>query len=174
MELTLKHQDGSKKMRIALKIVIILLLLLWIPVGIDKLTSFDDFRNGMMKQPLSDQLGSVLIYLLPPLEIFTAFALITEKYRKLGLLLSTALMTAFTAYIAAALLGAWEELPCGCGSVIDGMNWKQHFFFNLFFICLSIVGLYLWYKLRSGIAGSEAIEGGSAKRQIKNILNIKI
>lgn len=97
----------------------------------------------------------------------TIICLVYESWRKAGLILSTALMAAFTGYVGIALLGAWEKLPCGCGSVISGMSWPEHFLFNLFFLLLSVSGLYLWHKLRSSNAGSEAAEGGSAKRHIE-------
>nr|WP_312362415.1 MauE/DoxX family redox-associated membrane protein [Sphingobacterium sp.] len=147
----------------------ILLLLLWVAVSIDKLLDFAAFKDGILRQPFSDSLGYILIYTLPALELITVLGLVTEKFRKPGLVLSMVLMTAFTAYIAVALLGAWEELPCGCGSIISGMNWTQHFFFNLFFLMLSGWGYYLWYKLRGSDIGNETTEGVSAKRLIKNI-----
>lgn len=74
-------------------------------------------------------------------------------------------MLIFTGYIAVALLGAWEKLPCGCGSVISGMNWEQHFLFNLFFLMLSTLGFYVWYTLRGRSTGDGAVKGGSAKRR---------
>lgn len=167
METAATYQNQIKRKRITLNVVIILLLLLWIPVGIDKITDFTAFKGGILRQPFSDSIAYILIYSLPALELITVLALVMEKYRKAGLILSTVLMTAFTAYIAVALMGAWEKLPCGCGSVISGMNWTQHFFFNLFFLSLSILGLYLWHKLRGSNAGGEATEGASAKRHIK-------
>ncbi|CDS92102.1 conserved membrane hypothetical protein [Sphingobacterium sp. PM2-P1-29] len=170
MEISVTYQNQLKRKRITFNIVIVLLLLLWVPVSIDKITDFAAFKSGILRQPFSDNLGYILIYILPALELITVLALVMEKFRKAGLILSTVLMTAFTAYIAVALLGAWEKLPCGCGSVISGMNWTQHLFFNLFFLLLSIAGLYLWYKLRNSSVGSEAVEGGSAKRHIKSIL----
>lgn len=146
-----------------------LLLLLWVPVSIDKIIDFAAFKSGILRQPFSDNLGYILIYTLPLLEIMVVIATLIERYRKAGLMVSTLLMIAFTGYIAVALLGAWEKLPCGCGSVISGMTWMQHFFFNLLFLFLSIWGLYLWYKLRGSDVGDDAIAGGSAKRLIKNI-----
>jgi len=170
METSATYQAKQKRNRITLNIVIILLLALWIPVSIDKVSDFDAFSNGIINQPFSDSLGYILIYTLPTLEILIAIVLVTEKFRKAGLILSTLLMTAFTGYIAVALLGAWEKLPCGCGSIITGMTWTQHFFFNLLFLFLSSWGLYLWYKLRGSNAGSEVTEGSSAKRHIKSII----
>ncbi|GAA0886530.1 hypothetical protein GCM10009120_51290 [Sphingobacterium siyangense subsp. cladoniae] len=160
----LTQQGFSGKKGIALLLIILSLLALWIPVTIDKLTDFTVFKKGILNQPFSDGLGYVLIYALPVLECGAVICLISEKLRGTGLVLSTLLMVAFTGYVGMALLGAWEKLPCGCGSVISGMTWLQHFFFNVFFLLLSITGHYLWYKLRGSNAGSETAEGGSAKR----------
>lgn len=174
MGTTIIHQNQSKKMRIALNIVIMLLLLLWIPVSIDKILNFAIFKTGILTQPFPNHLGYTLIYTLPIVEVITAITLITERFRKIGLMISTILMIVFTGYIGIALLGAWTELPCGCGSVINGMNWTVHFYFNLFFLTLSIVGLNLWHKIRGSDAGSETTEGESAKRQIKDIIERQI
>lgn len=161
------YQTRHKRNTIAFYVVVFLLLILWVPVVIDKFSDFAAFKSGILNQPFSDRLGYILIYTLPILEVLTVLALVSEKFLKVGLTLSTFLMTAFTGYIGIALLGAWEKLPCGCGSVISGMTWEQHFFFNLFFLILSGWGLYLWQKLRDSNAGSEAVEGGSAKRRYK-------
>lgn len=162
------YRQSQKRKKIALDIVIVLLLLLWIPVVIDKILDFSSFKYGILNQPFSDRLGYFLIYSLPIVELLIVFALVFERFRKAGLILSVILMSAFTGYIGIALLGAWEKLPCGCGSVISGMSWTQHFFFNLLFLTLSISGLYLWYKQRGKGAESDIAKGGSAKRQIKN------
>lgn len=77
-------------------------------------------------------------------------------------MLSLVLMMAFTVYIGMALVGAWEKLPCGCGSVISSLSWKQHFFFNLFFLLFSGYGTYITNIQRGGAAGSEAVKGGPA------------
>ncbi|HLS95893.1 MAG TPA: MauE/DoxX family redox-associated membrane protein, partial [Sphingobacterium sp.] len=79
------------------------------------------------------------------LEIAVVIMLIRPKWRPGGFRLSSLLMAAFTAYIGVALLGAWEKLPCGCGSVISGMSWQQHFWFNVFFLIISLVG-WSWHK----------------------------
>lgn len=166
MKTSTTHQKQLKRERTTFNIVIVLLLLLWIPVSIDKIIDFPVFKEGIIRQPFSDTLGYILIYTLPALELIIVLALVMEKFHQAGLVLSTILMTAFTSYIAVALLGAWEKLPCGCGSVIRGMTWTLHFFFNLFFLVLSVLGLYLWYKLRGSDVGNGTTEGGSAKRQL--------
>lgn len=110
----------------------LILLCLWIPISVDKLLNFEMFRAGILRQPFADSLGYALIYTLPVLEVLTIVVLLLPKLKFYGFLLSTVLMTAFTAYIAMALVGAWEKLPCGCGSVISSLTWKQHFFLICF------------------------------------------
>lgn len=155
------------------RIIVLLLLCLWIPVSVDKLLNFEVFRSGILRQPFSDTLGYLLIYTLPVLEVLTVFLLLAPKLRFYGLLLSTVLMAAFTAYIGLALAGAWEELPCGCGSVISSLSWKQHFFFNLFFLLISGYGLYTANLQRGGEMGDPTAKGGPAKRHVQNLYNLK-
>lgn len=155
-----------KKNRTISTLIIIALLLLWIPVSIDKLLNFDTFKTGILRQPFSDDLGKALIYTLPVLETAVVLLLIIEGWRMLGLWLSAILMAAFTGYIGFALLGAWEQLPCGCGSVISNLSWGQHFWFNLFFLLLSITGIRLQRNLhRSDGPRLARAEGLSATRQ---------
>ena len=142
MKTSVINRQPKKRIFITLNVVLFLLLALWIPVVIDKILHFSSFKYGILNQPFSDRLGYFLIYSLPVLELVVVFALVFESFRKAGLILSVTLLSAFTGYIGIALLGAWEKLPCGCGSVISGMSWTQHFFFNLFFLALSILGLY--------------------------------
>ncbi len=148
------------------RMIIILLLALWLPVTIDKILDFSAFQSGILNQPFPDLLGYILIYLLPVLEIATVATLVVSRFQKLGLTMSISLLTAFSTYIAIALLGTWEQLPCGCGSVINGMNWMQHLILNLTFLILSVWGLYLWKKQRGSKVGDDTVAGGSAKRRL--------
>lgn len=122
------------------------LLLLWIPVAIDKFINFDAFQSSMLQQPFGDTFAWVLIYTLPILEITTAVLLVFDRSRRLGMLLSSVLMIAFTGYVGLALLGTWGKLPCACGLIISGMSWMQHLWFNLLFMIISITGYILSTK----------------------------
>lgn len=154
------EKENEKSMKINL--LILVLLALWIPVSIDKIINFEVFKSGILRQPFSDDLGRALVYVLPVLEFVTVALLLRPAWQKRGFALSALLMLAFTAYIGIALAGAWEHLPCGCGSVIGQLTWKQHFFFNLFFLLVSGYGFYLMNLKRGGAAGGETAEGGPA------------
>jgi len=142
-----------------IKIFTIVLLTLWIPVVLDKIINFEVFKSGIFRQPFDDSYAQVLIYLLPFLEGVAVIFFLIPALQRWAFALSSLLMLAFTLYVGAALAGAWEKLPCGCGSVLSGMTWKQHLFFNLFFLLLSGYGFYLLNPKRSGAAGGETAEG---------------
>lgn len=142
-----------------LKFILLILLLLWIPVTLDKIMDFAIFKTGILKQPFHDSLGYILIYTLPVLESLTVLFLLIPRMQYYGMLLSLGLMLAFTTYIGLALAGTWDELPCGCGSIISRLSWEQHFWFNLFFTLLSGWGLYLMKLKRSSNAGGGTAEG---------------
>lgn len=135
--------------KITYYIIITLLLLLWIPVTIDKIINFSSFQSGILRQPLSSNVANLAIYTLPVLEAVTIVLLLLNRYRQLGFLLSSLLMAIFTFYVGLALIGTWEKLPCGCGSVISGLSWSEHFWFNITFLVISIIGMLLSFKFKN-------------------------
>jgi len=120
----------------------ILLLLLWIPVSVDKILQHAVFRASMIRQPFSDQLGIILSYVLPILEVLVVVLLVIQRVRLYGFALSFALLLVFSIYITMGLVGTWEKIPCGCGSVISGLSWKAHLLFNLLFLSISGIGFW--------------------------------
>lgn len=145
-----------------IKILTLFLLALWIPVSIDKFINFETFKNGLIRQPFNDTLAYLLAYTLPFFEVSIVVLLLFSHWRKYGIMLSLVLMVLFTGYIGMALAGIWEEMACGCGSVISILTWKQHFFFNLFFLLISGYGVYLTNPKRSGAVGGETAKGWPA------------
>lgn len=132
-----------KNKKIKLDIIIISLLLLWIPVTIDKIINFESFKAGILRQPISETFQFLAMYTLPLAELITAILLISKKFQRSGLILSIILMSVFTSYVAFALIGAFGKIPCSCGSIISSFNWQQHLWFNIIFLCLSGLGLIL-------------------------------
>ncbi|MCA5004059.1 MauE/DoxX family redox-associated membrane protein [Sphingobacterium bovistauri] len=127
---------------------IVLLLLLWIPVTLDKIINFNNFQSGILRQPLPRYLTFFVISFLPIIETVTITLLLIDRLRLLGLFLSSILMAIFTSYVALAVIGTWEKLPCGCGSVISGLNWTEHLMFNIAYLVISLVGLTLGIKIK--------------------------
>lgn len=101
------------------------------------------FRSQLSRQPLPSSWVPILIWFLPSIELITAGLLMFSKTRKMSMLLSLSLMVIFTVYVAMAVIGYWENIPCSCGGVLNQLGWKDHLWFNLFFTFLAAAGIYL-------------------------------
>lgn len=141
MERSIIFNKRSKSYDWGLTIAIVLLLAMWIPVVIDKWMHFEDFKLGMIRQPLPAFFKHVLVYLLPIAETLIVLLLTFKKFRKTGMGLSFILLVLFTGYLSLALMGGFKELPCTCGSIIKTLSWKQHLLFNLSLLILNAYGL---------------------------------
>lgn len=141
----MKHKPSISNL--SLRIIAFALIMLWVPVTIDKFWNLGEFHATLLNQPFPNWWARILYWLLPLLELLIVIFLVWPK-RKLqhwGMLLSTILLIVFTSYIALGLLNVFDQRPCGCGSVLKSMTWEQHFWFNLFFLFLSGTGAYLTF-----------------------------
>ncbi len=129
----------------------LLLLALWIPVALDKLWDLEGFHRTLLRQPFPGWWADMLYWLLPIFELACAVLLAggaidnpkTNKLRKWGFALSSLLLCGFALFILFGVLGWYEKRPCGCGSVISGLGWEEHLWFNLGFLSVSLVGWWL-------------------------------
>lgn len=119
-----------------------LLVFLFMYTAFSKLNEQANFIEVLGKSPLLGPYKSLLAWSIPMTEIILSMLLIFPKTRGLGLKGSLALMTLFTLYLIYMVIFT-PKLPCSCGGVISKMSWTQHIFFNILFIALSIIGIYL-------------------------------
>ncbi|WP_373275013.1 MauE/DoxX family redox-associated membrane protein [Parapedobacter tibetensis] len=196
------------------------LLLLWVPVAVEKLWGLQGFYSTLLRQPFPDWWADVLFWLLPLLELLAGVLIawpnlpssqanlfvtaskspryrggakqptfgrkllslipIPESLHRLGLWLSAILMLSFTLFILFGVLGWYAKKPCGCGSIVSGLSWNEHLWFNLGFLLLSILGIWLTRPQRKPSADSHsssslrtrALDKGSGVKQ-SNVYEIK-
>lgn len=126
-------------------IVRVALMGLWVPVAVDKLWNLNGFHSVLLRQPIPGWWADILFWLLPLLELLAAVLIAWRNNRPRthqGMWLSGVLMLGFTLFILFGVLGWYEKRPCGCGSVISGLSWEDHLWFNVVFLLLSIVGIW--------------------------------
>ncbi len=123
-----------------------LLVLLWVYTAFNKLADFAAFKHQLASQTLGKTAASFLLWFIPISEIAAAVLLLIRNTRQLGFIVSAFLMLLFTGYIGLVLLGYYDRIPCSCGGVLKAMGWQMHFWFNLFFLFISMVGIYLERK----------------------------
>lgn len=119
-----------------------LLILLFVYVSVTKLIDYRVFEHAIMKSPILNPFKLVLPWLVPVVELCISYFLFQPRLRLWGFKASLILMTLFSLYIAYILIFI-PIRPCGCGGVLQQMNWNQHFIFNMFFTVISLVGLLL-------------------------------
>ncbi|MNL56096.1 hypothetical protein D3C87_1795620 [compost metagenome] len=90
---------------------------------------------------LSNYAG-LLAWMVPLVEIVIAVLLVFESLRLRGLFASFSLMTMFSTYIF-IILNYAETIPCNCGGVLEKLKWPEHMVFNIVFVVLGIIGIWL-------------------------------
>ncbi len=118
-----------------------LLIFLYSYTAISKLHNYEDFNRTIHESPLIHQGADTISWLLPVTELIVVLLLFFERKRKAGLYASLLMLTVFTFYLLYMVLFV-ADLPCSCGGVLSKMSWQQHVWFNLFFIGLTMLGLY--------------------------------
>jgi hypothetical protein len=128
-----------------------LFILLFVYTATTKLIEHEGFRAVLSQSPLIGINATILSWVLPILELFTATLLFIPTMRKWGFASSLILMLIFTGYITYMISFA-RHLPCSCGGVISLMTWPQHLIFNIFFTALAAIALRLTLKNKLFIA----------------------
>lgn len=120
-----------------------LLVLLWAYTAGSKILNMEAFKFQLANQTFGKTAAALLLWLIPISELLAALLLLFTKTRFLGLILSAGLLFLFTGYIGLVLFGYYDRTPCSCGGVLKEMGWKLHFWFNVYFLVISCLGLYL-------------------------------
>jgi len=123
-----------------------LFILLFLYTAVSKFRDFSGFVGDMHNQPLPYFASTVLAWTLPPIEVSIAVLLMFDRTRITGLKASLVIMLVFTVYTALVLFHFFNRIPCSCGGIIKSLSWKQHLFFNLFFVSLAYLGIALSKK----------------------------
>ena len=118
-------------------------MIMFVYAGIFKIADTKLFASQMSESPLIPQ--SIIPFLsigLPVFELILAFSLTFEKYNSVSLILSFITMLFFSFYLI-MLVSLYEKVPCACGGILGKLGYTEHIIFNLFFLLISSISLYL-------------------------------
>jgi len=71
-----------------------------------------------------------------------------KRTRVAGLVFSFWMLLVFTVYIAVAMSKWFGKVPCSCGGILSKMSWGTHLSFNILFLLLTVLGIYISYRER--------------------------
>ena len=127
--------------------IVFMLILLWVYTATSKLADLSEFKSQLANQSFGTSTAAFLFWFIPISELLAAFLLLFTKTRFTGLIVSFILMLLFTGYIALVILGFYQRVPCSCGGVLKSLGWQAHFWFNLFFLGITALGVILERRL---------------------------
>lgn len=133
------------KKPVFITIVTSLLILLFTYTALSKLLDYRMFVRSLSESPLIHKGADTIGWLLPATELLVVLLLFFERSRKAGLYASLTLLVLFTLYLLYMVLFV-ADLPCSCGGVLRQLSWRQHVWFNLFFIIMNVLGLFALRK----------------------------
>lgn len=123
-------------------IISLLYVLLFIYAATSKILDFENFRVQLGQSPLLSAYAGFVAVAVPLLELVICCLLLIPKQRVLGLFSAYAMMVMFTAYIY-IILNFSSFVPCSCGGILEQMSWNQHMIFNIAFIILSVIAVFI-------------------------------
>lgn len=133
---------SHKSITVLIELISALLVFLFVYTALSKAMDFHRFSVVLTTSPLIGNNAEFIAPVIISVEFIAALLLLIAPLRRSGFYLSFLLMVAFTSYIG-YMVSTHSTLPCSCGGVLQEMTWKQHFWFNLFFLGLSFAGLML-------------------------------
>jgi putative oxidoreductase len=136
------------KRNLIIEVICSLLILLFVYTASSKLIALTTTYQEMNNQPFPNWMTPYLVWGISLLELAIASLLLFNRTKKAGLWSSLILMTLFTGYIGAILLRFFDRVPCSCGGVLKQLGWTNHLYFNLFFVAIAAIGLWLIKKER--------------------------
>jgi hypothetical protein len=145
MNLILKYQHKINKPVLIADIFSAMVLLLFLYTAFSKLFDYGTFRFVLKKSPLLYRFAGFIAIALPIVELLLVLLLFIPRTRLAGLYVAFFLILLLTGYLV-YMIAFTSELPCNCGGVLKLLTWKQHIFFNLFFILLSFAGILLYKR----------------------------
>lgn len=122
-----------------------LLILLFTYAALSKLIDHEIFQAQLMQFPILKIYPVFFSWLIPIIELFIVLLLLIPKFKFHGLYGAFILLIVFTVFLI-IMISLNKNLPCSCGGVISKLSWKEHIVFNLFFIMLTVLGIWFCRK----------------------------
>jgi hypothetical protein len=136
------------KIKIAIESISVLFIMLFTYAAVSKLIDINLFKTQISQSPFLVSFADLVAWFIPLLELLIAAILIIPRLRLIGLYMAFGVMVSFTGYIT-AILNFSTYVPCSCGGVLSSMGWTEHLVFNIAFVLLALVAI--WLTFRQGV-----------------------
>ena len=135
-------KSNAKLKTIILDSICLLLVLLFVYAAVSKMLDFENFQIQLAQSPLLSAFAGLISWGVIILELLISVLLVFKRTRILALYFAFWLMVMFTVYIY-IILNYSSFIPCSCGGILERLNWKEHLVFNIFFVIISAVAIFI-------------------------------
>ena len=133
---------NAKIQNLFLEFICFLYTLLFAYAAVSKLMDFENFQAQLGQSPLLSPFAHLVSYAVIFIELIIAVLLSIPKLRYIALFGAVALMILFTTYIV-IILNFSSFVPCSCGGILEKLGWTEHLIFNVVFVVLGVVAIFL-------------------------------
>lgn len=123
-------------------------LLLWGAGAFLKLQDVPKWQHELKKQIFPLWTVDILWWLLPAVQILLILLLLYRPMLRIGLKLSTIVISLFTIYLLAGVTKVFGRIPCACGGIWPSNEHWLHIALNTIFIIIGILYWVLAHKSR--------------------------
>lgn len=123
-------------------IVSAVFIFLFVYTAVNKLIELGAFKTVLAKSPLFSNYAAIIAWVIPFAELAIAGLLLFPRTLLVGLYAFSGLMSLFSLYIGYMIFFT-PHLPCSCGGVLKQLSWREHLAFNICFVVVSVVLVYL-------------------------------
>ena len=122
--------------------ICLLCLFLFLTSAYTKVNKHETFASGLSSVQVIGSSAEIIAWCVPLAELLVSILLIIPSTQRWGLYGFIGIMLIFTIYVGSMLIWA-EKLPCNCNLIIEKLSWSEHVVFNLSFIGLAVLALWL-------------------------------
>lgn len=127
---------------ILLNSICLLYVLLFVYAAVSKLLDFENFQVQLGQSPLLSAFAGWVSWGVPVIELLISIFIVIPRFRIVALYAAFSLMVLFTAYIF-IVLNYSSFIPCSCGGILEKLGWEEHLVFNIFFIAIAVIALFI-------------------------------
>lgn len=140
-----------------IEIIAALLALLWVYAAVSKWIDYHALLRSLGEVPWFGKFAGILSIVMPLGELIVACLVLSNRWKKLGFILSGTLLLIFSGYIVYVLNFSAKTI-CPCGGILTGLTWLPHLIFNASFFILTVIGIVLLFKNRARVQQSPIID----------------
>ncbi len=127
---------------VIVELICFLFIGLFMYAALSKLLDNEKFTVQILQSPLLAPFAFWITWMIPGVEILCSIFLMIYRLRLIALYAALTLMVTFYSLHSGYFIFS-DKIPCSCGGILESLGWREHLVFNVTFVLLSVLAIYL-------------------------------